>query len=145
MANVAWKYNNQGRWKEAEEIGAQVIEIRERVLGLEHAPTPTTMSDLASTYRKQGRWKPAEELEVQAMESRKKVLGPEHPDTLISMNNFAFILKDRGEDEKAAALMEECVGKRKRPFMKDTFSRWRMEGLHLGSLGKEVNTTAAGE
>jgi hypothetical protein len=88
------------------------------------------------------------------IEITKRVLGEEHPDTLTSINNFAFTLKDKGEDEKAIALMEECVRKQKQvlgqdhPFTKgseDTLSRWRMEGLHLGSLGKDVNGTAAGE
>ena len=70
------------------------------------------------------------------------------------MSNFACLLKDKGEDEKAIALMEECVGKRKHVLGQDhpstkksenTLSRWRMEGLHLGSLGKDVNSTAVGE
>lgn len=70
------------------------------------------------------------------------------------MANFAFILKDKGEDEKAIAHIEECVRKRKQvlgqdhPFTKeseDMLRRWRMEGLHFGSLGKDVNSTAARE
>ena len=154
IANLASTYRSQGRWKEAEELEVQVIEIRKRVLGEEHPNTLTSIANLASIYRSQGRWKEAEELGVQVMEKTKRVLGEEHPDTLTSINNFAFTLKDKGEDEKAIALMEECVRKQKQvlgqdhPFTKgseDTLSRWRMEGLHLGSLGKDVNGTAAGE
>jgi len=70
------------------------------------------------------------------------------------MNDSAFVLKDKGENVEAIALMEECVGKRKQilghnhPFTKrskDTLSRWRIEGLHLGSLGKDVNSTTTRE
>jgi len=70
------------------------------------------------------------------------------------MNDSVFILKNKGENAETIALMEECVEKRKQvldhdhPFTKrseDTLSRWRIEGLHLSSLGKDVNNTAAGE
>ena len=154
MANLASTYWNQGRWKEAEELEVRVMETTKRVLGEEHPDTLSSMANLASTYRNQGRWKEAEELEVRVMETRKRVLGEEHPDTLSSMSNFAFTLKDKGEDEKAIALMEECVRKRKQvlgqghPFTKgseDMLRRWRMEVLYLGSLRKDINSTAARE
>ena len=151
---VGLAYSLGGRWKEAEKLQLQVMETTKRVLGEEHPDTLSSIANLASTYWNQGRWKEAEELEVRVIETRKRVLGEEHPDTLTSINNFTFILKDKGEDEKAIALMEECVRKLKQvlgqdhPFTKeseDTLSRWRIEGLHLGSLGKDVDSTAAGE
>ncbi|KAF2741890.1 hypothetical protein M011DRAFT_472716, partial [Sporormia fimetaria CBS 119925] len=70
---------SDGRWKEAEELGVQVMEARKRVLGEEHPNTLTSMNNLAATYRNQGRWKEAEQLEVQVIEARKRVLGEEHP------------------------------------------------------------------
>jgi len=154
MANLASVYWDQGHWKKAEELFVRVKEIRQRVLGEAHPDTLTSIANLVSIYWNQGCWKEAEELNIQVKEIRQRVLGEEHPDTLISMNDSAFILKDKGEDAEAIALMEECVGKRKQvlghdhPFTKrseDTLSRWRIEGLHLGSLGKDVNSTAAGE
>ncbi|OCK89827.1 uncharacterized protein K441DRAFT_582627 [Cenococcum geophilum 1.58] len=62
MHNLASTYKNQGRWKEAEELGLQVMETRKKVLGAEHPSTLMTMHNLASTYKNQGRWKEAEEL-----------------------------------------------------------------------------------
>jgi len=64
MANLALTYTDQGRWKEAEELGVQVLETKKRVIGPEHPSTLTSMANLASTYRNQGRWKEAEELGV---------------------------------------------------------------------------------
>ena len=63
MGNLASTYMNQGRWKEAEELQAQELEICSRVLGEEHPDTLTSMGNLASTYMNQGRWKEAEELQ----------------------------------------------------------------------------------
>lgn len=88
------------------------------------------------------------------MKTRKRVLGEKHPNTLSSINNYAFILKKKGENEKVIAFIKECVEKRKQVLgqdhlftkeSEDTLSRWRMKGLHSGSLGKDVNSTATGE
>ena len=37
--NLASIFQNQGRWKDAEELGVQVMETRKRVLGQEHPRT----------------------------------------------------------------------------------------------------------
>ncbi|KAL4867983.1 hypothetical protein BDV12DRAFT_186267 [Aspergillus spectabilis] len=77
-AILASIYSDQGRWKEAEELGVQVLETR-----------------------KQGRWKEAEELEVQVLKTSKQVLGLEHPDTLTSMHNLAFTWESMGKQNDA--------------------------------------------
>jgi hypothetical protein len=64
MVNRASTFYNQGRWKEAEELGVQVMEMRKRVLGEEHPDTLMSMGNLALTFWNQGRWKEAEELEI---------------------------------------------------------------------------------
>jgi hypothetical protein len=71
MATLASTYRNQGRWKEAERLEVEVMEMGKRVFGQKHPDTLASMANLASTYRNQGRWKEAEELEVQVMETRK--------------------------------------------------------------------------
>jgi hypothetical protein len=68
----------------------QVVEMKKRVLGVEHPYTLNSIAGLASTYSDQGRWKEAEELQVQVMETFKRVLGVEHPSTLISMSHLAL-------------------------------------------------------
>jgi hypothetical protein len=49
IANLALTCENQGRWKEAEELEVQVMETFKRVLGAEHPDTLTTMNNLAFT------------------------------------------------------------------------------------------------
>jgi len=104
MGNLALTYSNQGRWKEAEELDVQVMEMRKMIMGPEHPDTLTSMHSLASTYRNQGRWKEAEELDVQVMEASLRVLGPEHPDTLTSMANLAYIYRAQGRQKEAEML-----------------------------------------
>jgi len=60
MANLAFMYRNQGRWKEAEELQMPVMKISKRVLGEEHPDMLRSMENLVFTYHKQGRRKKAE-------------------------------------------------------------------------------------
>jgi hypothetical protein len=89
VRKCALTLDSDGRYKEAEALQVQVMQMRKRVLGDEHPDTLTSMGNLASTYRNQGRWQEAEELEVQVMQTTKTALGDEHPDTLTTMANLA--------------------------------------------------------
>ena len=64
MRNLVSIYHSQGRWKEAEDLGVQVVETSKRVLGNEHPNTLASIKCLVLTYKFQGRWKEAEELEI---------------------------------------------------------------------------------
>jgi len=46
MNNLALTFADQGRWKEAEELGVQVVETSKRVQGEEHPDTLTNISNL---------------------------------------------------------------------------------------------------
>ena len=115
---LLWKFAlclySDGRYKEAEKSFSQVIEIRQKVLGLEHPNTLTSMNNLASTFWNQGQWKEAKELEIQVMEIRKRVLGVEHPNTLTSMNIIASIFWNQGQWKEAKELGIQVMEIRKR-------------------------------
>ncbi|XRM46413.1 hypothetical protein ABZX51_009448 [Aspergillus tubingensis] len=104
IRNVCSCLSSDGRWKEAEELGVQVLELHKRVLGPEHPDTLTSMDNLASTYWNQGRWKEAEELQIQELKLCKQVLGPEHSSTLTSMANLASTYRNQGRWKEAEEL-----------------------------------------
>ena len=81
MANLASTYQNQGRWKEAEELEVQVMKTSKRVLGEEHPFTLTWMVNLAFTFKSQSRSKEAISLMKVCFKLRNQILGPTHPDT----------------------------------------------------------------
>ncbi|KAK1837700.1 Kinesin light chain 5 [Colletotrichum chrysophilum] len=114
MDNLASTFWNQGRWKEAEELGVRVMETRKRVLGEEHRDTITSMANLALTFCDRGRWKEAEELGVRVVEMRKRLLGEEHPSTLTSMANLASTFWNQGRWKEAEELGVRVVEMRKR-------------------------------
>jgi tetratricopeptide (TPR) repeat protein len=89
MADVAWIYAGQGRWSEAEELGLQVLEIREQILGPEHPETLAAMASLATTRYELGKWKDAQAKREQVLEIQKRERGPAHPVTVNSMSDLA--------------------------------------------------------
>ena len=48
-----------GDWKHAEQLGVQVLDMRQNLLGAEHPDTLKSMADLAFTYSNQGKWNEA--------------------------------------------------------------------------------------
>ncbi|GMF97349.1 unnamed protein product [Aspergillus oryzae] len=111
--NIGMCLYSDGRWKEAERLQVQVLELRKQVLGPEHPDTLTSIANLALTYRNQGRWKEAERLQVQVLELRKQVLGPEHPDTLTSIANLASTYWTQGRWKEAEELEKQVLKLRK--------------------------------
>jgi hypothetical protein len=72
-------YKIQGRRKEAEELGVQVMEMNKRVLGSEHPSTPISMSNLALTWKELGRDADAIKLMDKCVLLHRLVLGVDYP------------------------------------------------------------------
>jgi hypothetical protein len=51
MNNLASKYRDHGRWKEAEELAVQLVETREKVLGQGHLDTLKSINNLTLTWK----------------------------------------------------------------------------------------------
>jgi tetratricopeptide (TPR) repeat protein len=104
LFNVGEYFQQTGKYKEAETMHRRTLELREKVLGLEHPSTLTSMNNLASVLDSQGKYEEAETMHRQELELTEKVLGLEHPSTLTSMNNLASVLKSQGEYEEAETM-----------------------------------------
>ena len=99
----------RGRWREAEPLAVRAMQVRERVLGLEHPSTLTSVNNLALLYKSQGRYAEAEPLYQRALTARERVSGPEHPDTLTSVNNLAALYDSQGRYAEAEPLYERAL------------------------------------
>ena len=53
-----------GKYTEAEKLEIQVLDVRNRILGVEHPDTINTMENLAGIYRKLGKYAEAEMLVI---------------------------------------------------------------------------------
>ena len=95
----------QGRWEDAAELEAQVMETEKSWLGHEDPNMIRSMTHLALLkFGIQGRRNEAEILAVQAAEMGSRVLGPEHPDTLVSIGLLALIYRHQGRLDEAENL-----------------------------------------
>jgi tetratricopeptide (TPR) repeat protein len=71
----------QTRYVEAEAEYGEVINLREKVLGVDHPDTLETCFDLATCLRSEGKLQEASAFAKRAADGARQVLGPEHPDT----------------------------------------------------------------
>jgi len=107
--NLAFLYNSQGRYGEAEPLYKRCLQLSEEVLGPKHPDTLTSINNLSELYRSQGRYGEAEPLYKQFLQLSKEVLGPKHPSTLISINNMATLYESKGKYREAELLYKRCL------------------------------------
>ncbi|MBD2021152.1 tetratricopeptide repeat protein, partial [Leptolyngbya sp. FACHB-36] len=89
LAWLAFLYELQGRYSEAEPLYVQALDIRQRQLGSDHPHVATSLNNLAGLYQSQGRYSEAEPLYVQALDISQRQLGNDHPDVATSLNDLA--------------------------------------------------------
>jgi tetratricopeptide (TPR) repeat protein len=109
-------FGNSGRWKEAESLFVQVMELRKQILGQEHPDTLSSIDDLAAAYDALGEWSKSESLQVHVTEMRKRVLGEEHLDTLTSTSNLALSYVRDGGWGRAEELYTQVLEIRSQVF-----------------------------
>jgi eukaryotic-like serine/threonine-protein kinase len=106
MGNV---YDSLGLYPRAELLEQRSMEIRKRVLGLEHPDTLMSASAWARALYREGHYPEAEKLFRETLERRKRVLGPENRDTLESASNLAGVVVDEGRYSEAEKLLKETL------------------------------------
>lgn len=90
-------------------MNRRALEGREKVLGLEHPNTLTSVKNLADVLRYQGKYEEAEAINRRALEGFEKALGPEHPSTLATVGNLASVLQDQGKYDAAEAMNRQAL------------------------------------
>jgi non-specific serine/threonine protein kinase/serine/threonine-protein kinase len=112
-------YFNLGLYSQAHPLLARAVQIRTRVLGVEHRDTLRSMNNLGTTLDEEGRYPEAERLHRQVLDIRRRVLGPDHLETLASMNNLANSLGEQGRYAEAEKLMRQAVEIERQVFGSD--------------------------
>jgi tetratricopeptide (TPR) repeat protein len=105
----AYKHGALAAYAQARPLKERALEIREKVLGLEHPDTAKSLNGLALLLWDQGELAGARPLHERALAIREKVLGPEHPDTAMSLNNLALLLQDQGNFAAALPLYKRAL------------------------------------
>ena len=98
-----------GAYAKAEPLYQEALRIRQKVLGLEHHDTATSLNNLASLYQDMGEYAKAEPFYQEAERIWQKVHGSEHPDTATSLRNLGDLYRAMGKYAKAEPLLQEAL------------------------------------
>jgi tetratricopeptide (TPR) repeat protein len=86
-----------GRYRQAEPLRLEALEIRRKVLGEEHPDTAQSYNNVAFALNAQGKYAAAAEASRKALDICRKVLGAEHPLTATSYNTLGLNLHPQGQ------------------------------------------------
>ncbi|ORY10808.1 hypothetical protein BCR34DRAFT_614986 [Clohesyomyces aquaticus] len=114
LARTAAMYEDMGRWNEAQELRAQIIEIRKSIFGENHEYVLTSMSNLASTLYRSGELEHAEKLLQQVMAIRE-------PHMLASEKSTSMYLQTKAS--LAATMFDRVNGR----GIRDMYDRARVQ------------------
>ena len=83
----------QGKYEEAEAMNRRTLELREKVLGMKHPDTLTSVWCLAHLLEKQAQYQNAFVLYQKASIGYQEVLGPSHPTTLACLEQHRSMIE----------------------------------------------------
>ena len=104
LNNLAFLYQSQGRYTEAESFFLRSLSIREKQLGADYLDTAQSLNNLALLYDYQGKYKEAEPLYLRSLDIFEKQLGADHPPVAICLNNLADLYRKQGRYAEAEPL-----------------------------------------
>lgn len=113
MFRLASALTLQRRYDEAEKVYRDILEFREKGLGIKH-PDTYALFRLAFTLKMQQKLNEAENLFRRVSNLQKNTLGPEHPDTLVAMYFLASLLEDQEKANEAEQVYRKVFRLRKR-------------------------------
>ncbi|MCC5606443.1 tetratricopeptide repeat protein [Nostoc sp. CHAB 5834] len=114
FTKLAWFYQGQELYQQAESWLQKCIEVTQNRLGLEHTDVAASLNNLAEFYKSTGRYSEAETLYQQALKLRKQLLGENHLDVATSLNNLAQLYDSTGRYSEAEPLYHQALKLRKR-------------------------------
>jgi len=119
LNGLALLYYSQGRYKDAESLYLQSLDIYKCQLGNDHPDVALSLNNLAGLYYFQGRYNDAEPLFLQSLDIKKRQLGNDHPDVAASLNNLALLYYSQGKYKDAESLHLQSLDIRKRQLGND--------------------------
>ncbi|KAL2848203.1 hypothetical protein BJX68DRAFT_255815 [Aspergillus pseudodeflectus] len=109
LQRVGYWLSSDGRNGEAKSLFSQVLEDREKTLGMDHKDTLDIMDDIGEVLLGLGQYTEAKQIMEQVLEGRNVVLGPEHPDTLVSLDTYSLVFAGQGKYARAQEILERTL------------------------------------
>ncbi len=100
---------DKAHYEESEKLLLKALEIKEKLLGIEHLEIAEIDYQLAEMYKIQCKYKEAEEFYKKSLQIQEKVLGEEHPNTARNYNSLAGVYERQGKYKEAENLCEKAL------------------------------------
>ncbi|MFN6487344.1 MULTISPECIES: tetratricopeptide repeat protein [unclassified Nostoc] len=110
FTKLAWFYQGQGLYQQAEPWLQRCVELTQNRLDLKHTDVAaTSLNNLALLYESTGRYSEAEPLLEQALKLRKHLLGEEHTDVATNLSYLALIYEYTGRYNEAEYSYQQAL------------------------------------
>jgi CHAT domain-containing protein/Tfp pilus assembly protein PilF len=109
LQGQSFQLMRSGKYDDAVPPGERALEIRERILGVDHLDVAASLYHLGEVYRHKGDQQKAASLAQRAIDIREKKLGPEHPEVANALNSLASILRTAGNFSAAEPLLQRAL------------------------------------
>ncbi len=109
MDGLAWLLGQQGKFDEAHQTYEQILKLKSRTLGSEHADSLRTTNDLASSLTRLGQFEAARRLAEETLAKQQNANGIDQVDILNTKGTLAEALQGLGQISQARELREEIV------------------------------------
>ncbi len=106
-------YKDQGRYKEAESLLEDSLDIAKNLLDNNHRVIAAYKNNLASLYDVQGKYRQAEVLFMESLDIIKKLFGEHHPDVASVLNSLGNVYRSQENYNKAESFFKQALEIRK--------------------------------
>jgi tetratricopeptide (TPR) repeat protein len=107
--NLAYLYQDMGRYEEALPLYLQSLEIRLEQLGERHPAVADSYNNLATLYKALGKYGDALTYYQQSLPILLETLGDKHPHVATAYNNLAVIYQEIGTKDEALNLYQQSL------------------------------------
>lgn len=107
--NMGQAYQSLNDYTNAEAMYEECLQIREKVLGLEHRDTAGILANLGSLYTQMGRYSRAEPLLQQSLETNEKLYGRESLEMGGSLSSLGKLYYEVGDYTKAESCDQQSL------------------------------------
>ncbi len=119
LNNLAWLYQQQGRYSEAEPLVARSITLIDKALGQKDEDFGRALDTLAKVYEGEGRLSEAEALYRRAIAIIEAARGANYAGVAVSWENLGGLLKAQGKLDEAETLLKKALMVKESNFGRD--------------------------
>jgi tetratricopeptide (TPR) repeat protein len=143
LENVAEYYYIVGAGRNSEGAHRQILQLKQKLFGMEDPDTLQTMGKLGQSLEDQGKYVESEVMQRELLLLTERILGTEHPHTLGAMNDLAGALGKQGKHVEAEEIHRKALLLKEKIFGKEhvqTLTSLNELALALTQQGKYVET-----